>query len=66
MHCKAGADRTGLMIAAYRILSDGWTYERAMDEMSAFGYEAEFHPQLRSFVRALANKATGRQAAPTS
>jgi len=66
VHCKAGADRTGLMIAAYRILSDRWTYERAMDEMSAFGYEAEFHPQLRSFVRALANKATGRQAAPTS
>jgi tyrosine-protein phosphatase SIW14 len=57
VHCKAGADRTGLMIAAYRILSDGWTFEHAMDEMDAFGYEVEFHPQLRDYVHNLANHA---------
>lgn len=53
-HCKSGSDRTGLMVAAYRVRSDGWTPEQAMDEMDAFGYEVEFHPQLRRFVRGLA------------
>ena len=53
-HCKSGSDRTGLMVAAYRVRSDGWTPDHALEEMGAFGYEAEFHPQLRRFVRGLA------------
>jgi len=44
------------MIAAYRVLSDGCPLNQALDEMDAFGYEVEFHPQLRRFVRNLALK----------
>lgn len=50
VHCKSGSDRTGAMVALYRVLSDGWPVARALEEMDAFGYEAEFHPQLRAFV----------------
>lgn len=50
VHCKQGADRTGVMIAMSRIAFDGWTPERAMQEMRAFHYHDLFHWHLREFV----------------
>lgn len=54
VHCKRGADRTGAVIAAYRIDHDGWDNGRALKEamqrgMSFFqlprqGYIRKFHP----------------------
>ncbi len=38
VHCHAGVDRTGLMIAAYRMAEQGWTPEQARDEMKDFGF----------------------------
>lgn len=38
VHCEFGIDRTGLMIAAYRIAEEGWTPERALAEMRANGF----------------------------
>jgi protein tyrosine/serine phosphatase len=38
VHCHAGVDRTGLMIAAYRMAEHGWTPEQATDEMKDFGF----------------------------
>lgn len=32
VHCRRGADRTGTVIAVYRILHDDWTAQRAIDE----------------------------------
>ncbi len=32
VHCRHGRDRTGFAIAAYRILHDGWTMDRAYRE----------------------------------
>lgn len=42
VHCQHGSDRTGTMIAIYRIVVEGWTKEQAKAEMvqGDFG----FHP----------------------
>jgi protein tyrosine phosphatase (PTP) superfamily phosphohydrolase (DUF442 family) len=39
VHCRLGVDRTGLMIASYRIAEQGWTAARAHREMTAFGFD---------------------------
>ena len=38
VHCWYGADRTGCIIALYRILNQGWSKEQAIDEMVNGGY----------------------------
>jgi len=38
IHCLHGADRTGLLIAIYRIAKDGWTVENAYAEMKQYGF----------------------------
>lgn len=37
VHCKHGADRTGVVIAVYRIAHDGWTSEQAKVEAKQYG-----------------------------
>jgi len=37
VHCKRGADRTGTIIAIYRIEHDGWTGDQAKQEAEHFG-----------------------------
>lgn len=41
IHCKHGADRTGLVIALYRIVFQGWGKEEAIEELEQGGYN--FH-----------------------
>ena len=41
IHCKHGADRTGLIIALYRIVFQGWDKESAIEELEHGGYN--FH-----------------------
>lgn len=38
VHCKHGADRTGMIVALHRILFEGWTKADAIDEMKNGGY----------------------------
>ncbi len=38
VHCKRGADRTGLMCAIYRIAFQGWTKDQAIAEMTQGGF----------------------------
>jgi protein tyrosine/serine phosphatase len=37
VHCHKGADRTGVVIAAYRIAHDHWTSEQAQREADKYG-----------------------------
>lgn len=37
IHCKRGSDRTGTVVAVYRITHEGWTGERAIDEARRHG-----------------------------
>jgi protein tyrosine/serine phosphatase len=38
-----GDDRTGMMIAAYRMAAQGWSADRAMREMELFGFTRVHH-----------------------
>lgn len=38
VHCKKGKDRTGLVIAAYRIKVEDWKFEEAYKEMKKYGF----------------------------
>ena len=42
VHCTHGADRTGLIVALWRILRQGWSRQAALDEMVSGGFG--FHP----------------------
>jgi uncharacterized protein (TIGR01244 family) len=37
VHCRAGKDRTGTVIACYRIVHDHWTRKRALSEAASLG-----------------------------
>ena len=49
VHCKHGSDRTGTMLAIYRIVHDGWSKQQAIDEMIDGGYG--FHPIWNNLPR---------------
>ncbi len=38
IHCRRGADRTGLFVAFYRIVVQGWSREEAIKEMQKGGF----------------------------
>jgi protein tyrosine phosphatase (PTP) superfamily phosphohydrolase (DUF442 family) len=38
VHCRLGDDRTGMMIAIFRMAEEGWSAEKAEKEMEKFGF----------------------------
>lgn len=56
IHCQAGKDRTGAVIAFLR-MQGGWTYEEAIREMKKYGHNPKrhpgFHKHLKEFFRTL-------------
>jgi protein tyrosine/serine phosphatase len=51
VHCQRGAERTGVMVACYRISREQWTPEQALAEMKAFRFRADRFAHLAQFVR---------------
>ncbi len=54
VHCQRGADRTGAVVAAWRLVADGWTKEKAIEEMTEgpFGFHKIWRG-LPKFIRNL-------------
>ncbi len=42
VHCAQGKDRTGMMIATYRIVIENWSKQRALAELEAYGFHDVF------------------------
>jgi protein tyrosine/serine phosphatase len=51
VHCRYGDDRTGMMIAAYRMSVQGWTAAEALREMDEFGFHHVICHSLNEYER---------------
>jgi protein tyrosine phosphatase (PTP) superfamily phosphohydrolase (DUF442 family) len=49
VHCKRGADRTGTVIAVYRISHDSWENKRALSEAKSYGMSV-FERAMQHYV----------------
>jgi tyrosine-protein phosphatase SIW14 len=52
VHCWHGADRTGAVIALYRMVVHRWPRQRAIDELMKpeYGHHAETFPNVREYL----------------
>ena len=53
LHCKHGADRTGMMVAIYRVVEQGWSKQAAIAEMTQGGFG--YHPIWSNLIRYIEN-----------
>lgn len=55
IHCWHGSDRTGVVVAAYRIVFNNWSKSHALDEMvnGGYGYHAKIYSGLVGIVENL-------------
>jgi protein tyrosine phosphatase (PTP) superfamily phosphohydrolase (DUF442 family) len=50
VHCREGKDRTGMIVACYRISRDGWTNIRALAEAKSYAFR-ELKPAMENYIR---------------
>jgi len=50
VHCRHGQDRTGIVVAAFRMKQQGWRLAEAEAEMQAFGFN-DVWVNFRKFIR---------------
>ena len=55
VHCRDGQDRTGTLVAIYRMRNEGWTCRAAYQEMLNYG----FHPELVTLDQAVVDVSKG-------
>lgn len=55
LHCWHGSDRTGSVVAAYRIVFQNWTPTAALDELryGGFGYHEKWFPNIITLFETL-------------
>ena len=66
VHCRYGSDRTGVVMAAYRVIVDGWSREEAIREMTEgdFGFHAIWD-NLEDYIREMDVEALRQEAGLT-
>lgn len=50
IHCAAGAQRTGGIVACYRLLVQRWTVEQAYHELTRYGWKPQTDQALITYV----------------
>ncbi len=50
VHCHYGADRTGVMVATFRMAMQNWTPQQAFEEMKEFHFHNFLHHHLKAYV----------------
>jgi len=50
IHCRRGADRSGTVLACYRISHDHWENQKALKEAKTYGLST-FERAMRSFIQ---------------
>lgn len=55
VHCKHGSDRTGAVIAAYRMLVQNWDKQKAIQEFVSqkYGYHEKWFPKIKTLLEAM-------------
>ncbi len=56
VHCKHGQERTGVVIATWRISHQGWGVEKAYQEMKFCGFRSFQYGHLKNYVYEFAAK----------
>lgn len=65
VHCRRGADRTGTVIACYRIAHDGWDNQKALQEAKADGMswtEVAMHNYVKHYQATVSTATSGTTA----
>jgi len=52
VHCWHGSDRTGAIVAMYRMVFQNWPRQQAIDEFlnGGFGYHKNFYPNIERYL----------------
>lgn len=55
IHCLHGSDRTGAMVAAYRVVFESWSKQAAITEFleEQYGYHAKWFPKILDVLKGI-------------
>lgn len=63
VHCLHGSDRTGVVIAMYRMVVQKWPREKAIEEFAdpKYGHHADWFPNIREYLEKVDVEAIRRE-----
>jgi protein tyrosine/serine phosphatase len=61
VHCSAGSNRTGAVVAVWRVVHEGWSLEQAFEEIAQFHQPPRVEEDLRAHLETWYTAYTARQ-----